>query len=86
MKKIFLDDGWKDYLYWQEQDKKTLRRINLLLQDIDRNGYTGIGNPEMLKGVDGWCSRRINEKERLIYKIDNNTILVAQCRGHYGDH
>ena len=86
MRKVFHDTGWEDYLYWQGQDKKTLKRINLLLHDIDRHGQTGIGNPEMLKDEEGWWSRRINEKDRLIYRIENGTILIAQCRGHYGDH
>ena len=86
MKKDFSDKAWEDYLYWQGQDKKTLRRINLLLLDIDRNGDTGIGNPEKLKGTEGWCSRRINEKDRLVYKIERGEILISQCRGHYGDH
>lgn len=86
MNKVFSDVGWDDYVYWQTQDKKTLRRINALLQDIERNGNQGRGNPELLKGLSGYWSRRINEKDRLVYKIANGVILIAQCRTHYGDH
>ncbi len=83
---VFSDDGWGDYLYWQTQDKKTLKRINALLLDIGRNGLNGIGNPELLKGLSGYRSRRINEKDRLVYKIMDGAIWIAQCRTHYGDH
>ena len=86
MKKIFSDDGWDDYLYWQAQDKKTLKRINALLLDVERNGHIGIGRPELLKEQAGYWSRRINEKDRLIYKIADGAILIAQCRTHYGDN
>ena len=86
MNKVFSDIGWADYVYWQTQDKMTLRRINALLQDIERNGNLGIGNPELLKGLSGYWSRRINEKDRLVYKVGNGEILIAQCRTHYGDH
>lgn len=86
MNKIWQDNAWEDYLYWQTQDRKTLKRINLLLQDIDRNGYDGIGKSEPLKGdSSGWWSRRIDEKNRLIYRIKNGQIEIAQCRSHYGD-
>jgi toxin YoeB len=86
MNMVFSDEGWADYLYWQTQDKKTLKRINALLQDIERNGHNGIGNPELLKGLSGYWSRRINEKDRLVYKIMDGAIWIAQCRTHYGDH
>lgn len=86
MKKVFSDEGWADYVYWQTQDKKTLKRINALLQDIERNGHKGIGDPELLKGMSGYWSRRINEKDRLVYKIGDSGIMIAQCRTHYGDH
>jgi len=86
MDKVFSDVGWADYVYWQTHDKKTLRRINALLQDIERNGNQGIGNPELLKCLSGYWSRRINEKDRLVYKIANGEVLIAQCRTHYGDH
>lgn len=86
MNKVFSDVGWADDVYWQTQDKKMLKRINALLQDIPRNGNQGIGNPELLRGLSGYWSRRINEKDRLVYRIGNGEILIAQCRIHYGDH
>ncbi len=84
MKKIWDDVAWEDYLYWQTQDKKTLKKINVLIKDIDRNGYEGIGKPEPLTGNwSGYWSRRIDDKNRLIYKIVEETIRIAQCRTHY---
>ena len=86
MIKVWHEDAWEDYLYWQTQDKKTLSRINKLLKDIERNGYEGIGNPEPLKYKwAGFWSREIDEKNRLIYCIQGNNIEIAQCRTHYGD-
>lgn len=87
MNKIWSDEAWEDYLYWQTQDKKTLKRINALIKDIDRNGPTeGIGNPEPLKGnLQGYFSRRINEKDHLVYRVENGQLLIAQCRNHYDD-
>ena len=85
MNKIaFTDKAWEDYCYWQIQDKKTLKRINLLLEDIIRNGYIGIGKPEPLKeNLSGFWSRRIDDSNRLVYRISNNQIEVLQCKGHY---
>jgi len=85
MKINFTETGWLDYLYWQEQDKKTLKRINKLIQDIDRNGYDGIGKPELLKGnLSGWWSRRIDNVNRIVYKVKAGGVIeIAQCRGHY---
>jgi toxin YoeB len=78
-------DAWEDYLQWQGQDKKTLKRINELIKDILRNGYTGIGKPEPLKdNLTGWWSRRINEEHRLVYKIDGEFCIILQCKRHYG--
>lgn len=86
MNKIWQDEAWEDYIYWQSQDRKTLKRINLLLQDISRNGYEGIGKPEPLKeNYSGWWSRRIDETNRLIYRIKDGQIEIAQCRSHYGN-
>lgn len=86
MNKLWHDSAWEDYLYWQAQDRKNLKRINQLLQDISRNGYSGIGKPEPLKGdLSGWWSRRIDNTHRLIYRINNGIIEIAQCRSHYGD-
>lgn len=82
----FMPEAWQDYLYWQTQGKKTLKRINQLLQDIIRNGYEGIGKPEPLKNeFQGFWSRRIDETNRIIYRIDNGQIIIVQCRTHYSD-
>lgn len=86
MKKQWADVAWEDYLYWQKQDKKTLKKINSLIADIDRNGYDGIGKPEALKGdLSGWWSRRIDDKNRIVYCIRNDIVLIAQCGSHYRD-
>jgi toxin YoeB len=86
MKIVWNDEAWEDYIYWQTQDKKVLRRINLLFQDIRRNGYDGIGKPEPLKGnLSGWWSRRIDDANRIIYRINNGQAEIAQCRSHYND-
>ena len=86
MIKRWSDDAWEDYLYWQRQDRKTLKRINMLIRDIDRNGNDGIGKPEALKhNLHGFWSRRIDEEHRLVYRIVENTIEIAQCRTHYED-
>lgn len=83
---VFDGDGFEDYLYWQTQDRKTLKRINLLIQDIDRNGYKGIGKPEALKHeYQGYWSRRIDGENRLVYLIEDDTIRVVSCRFHYGE-
>ena len=80
------DDAWEDYVYWQTQDRKTLKRINALLKDIDRNGYNGIGKPEPLKGaLAGWWSRRIDESNRIVYRIHEGQIEIIQCGSHYRD-
>lgn len=77
-------DAWDDYLYWQSQDKKVLKRINQLLKDISRNPFEGIGKPEPLKGnLAGLWSRRIDEKHRLVYAVEDDKVLVFSCRGHY---
>ena len=85
--KVWSDEAWDDYLYWQTEDRKTLKRINQLLKDIERNGpLIGIGEPEALKGnLHGYYSRRINGKDRLVYKVEDGRILISQCRGHYND-
>ena len=83
---VFDGDGFDDYIYWQTQDRKTLKRINLLIQDIDRNGYDGIGRPEALKyDYQGYWSRRIDDENRLVYLIEDNTIHIISCRSHYGE-
>ena len=85
--KIQSDDAWEDYLYWQIQDKKTIKRINQLIKDIERNGcMEEIGKPEPLTGdLQGEYSRRNNDKDRLVYHMENGRIYIAHCRGHYGN-
>lgn len=86
MIKSWSDEAWEDYLYWQEQDRKTLKRINKLIQDIDRNGHAGIGKAEPLKHeYQGCWSRRIDDVNRLIYRIENGRLEILQCRSHYDD-
>ena len=86
MEKLWTEKAWNDYLYWQTQDKKTLNRVNLLLKDIERNKYEGIGKPEPLKGdLEGWWSRRIDDTNRLVYRIADGILTIAHCRTHYGD-
>lgn len=86
MKINFTEAGWTDYLYWQTQDKKTVKRINQLIQDIERNGHDGIGKPEPLRGdLSGWWSRRIDDANRLVYRLRDDGMEISQCRGHYSD-
>ena len=86
MNKTWSDNAWEDCLYWQTQDRKTLKRINDLLRDIERDPFGGIGKPEPLKHEwQGYWSRRINETDRLIYRINNNQLEVAACRSHYDE-
>ncbi|MDR2669428.1 MAG: Txe/YoeB family addiction module toxin [Desulfovibrio sp.] len=83
---IWHDTAWTDYLYWQTQDKKTLKRINMLIKDIERNGTEGIGKPEPLKGdLTGFWSRRIDDRHRLVYciMVETGDIQIAQCKEHY---
>ena len=84
MRKIFSDNAWEDYLYWLKHDKKILKKINNLIKDIQRNHYQGIGKPETLKhGLSGYWSRRIDSEHRIVYKIEDGSILIAQVRHHY---
>ena len=84
MRKIWSDEAWEDYLDWQMQDKKTLRRINLRIKDAERNPYTGLGKPEPLRGdLSGFWSRRIDEKNRLVYRFSSDFLEIASCKGHY---
>ena len=83
---IWHDAAWAEYLYWQTPDKKTLKRVNQLIKDIERNPFEGIGKPEPLKGnLSGFWSRRIDEHNRLVYRIVGDNCQIAQCRGHYDD-
>ena len=84
MKLIFAENAWEDYLYWQKTDKKMLQRINTLIKDIKREPFEGIGKPEPLKhALSGYWSRRINDEHRIVYKIYQESILIAQLRYHY---
>lgn len=85
MRLLWDESAWEDYLYWQSQDKKTLRRINQLIQDAQRNPFSGIGKPEPLKNHNGYWSRRIDETNRLVYKQEGDSLIIAACRGHYDD-
>jgi len=83
---LFTPQAFEDYKYWQTENRKTLKKINTLLEDICRNGYQGIGKPEALKGVySGFWSRRIDEKNRLVYKVGDGVTIVIACRTHYQD-
>lgn len=84
MKIIFAEKAWEDYLYWQKTDKKLLKRTNELIKAIVREPFEGIGKPEPLKhGLTGYWSRRINDEHRIVYKVTDNSLLIAQCRFHY---
>lgn len=84
MKLIFAEKAWEDYLYWQKTDKKIVNRIHALIKDIRREAFKGIGKPEPLKhALSGYWSRRINDEHRLVYKITDGAILIAQLRYHY---
>lgn len=87
MKRLQWDyDAWQDYVYWQTQDKKTLKRINMLIKDIGRNPFDGIGKPEPLKEeLSGFWSRRIDDEHRLVYVAEEDAILIIACKGHYND-
>jgi toxin YoeB len=85
MKLTFSSAAWEDYLYWRSADKKILTRINTLVKDISRSPYKGLGKPEQLKhGLTGYWSRRINDEHRIVYKVLNDMLFIAQLRYHYG--
>ena len=84
MKLIFAEQAWEDYLYWQKTDKKLLERINTLIKEIARSPFEGIGKPEPLKNaLSGYWSRRINDEHRIVYKIADKSVFIAQLRYHY---
>lgn len=84
MRLIFSQHAWEDYLYWQKNDRKLLNRVNLLIRDILRSPFEGIGAPEPLKhGLTGYWSRRINGEHRLVYRLEGESVMIAQCRYHY---
>ena len=84
MKLVFAEKAWEDYLYWQQTDKKILRRINALIKEIIRAPFAGTGKPEPLKhALSGYWSRRINDEHRIVYKVQDGSALIAQLRYHY---
>ncbi len=84
MKLIFPEQAWEDYLYWQKTDRKILKRVNLLIREISREPFEGIGKPEALKhALSGYWSRRINDEHRIVYKVKADMLLIAQLRYHY---
>ena len=83
---VFMPDAWGDYVYWQGQDKKTLKRINLLIEAASRDPFDGIGKPEALKGnLSGYWSRRIDDTNRLVYRVTDDEFVIVACRFHYGE-
>lgn len=84
MRLLWEDRAWEDYLYWQAQDRKMLKRVNALIKDISRSAFEGLGKPEPLKhNLSGWWSRRIDEANRIVYYEQNGIIYIVSCRGHY---
>ena len=84
MRLLWEDRAWKDYLYWQTQDKKTLKRINTIIKDMQRSPFDGIGKPEPLReNLSGWWSRRIDDANRIVYFMKEDIIYIVSCRGHY---
>ena len=84
MRLLWEESAWEDYISWQSQDKKTLKRINQIIKDIQRSPFDGIGKPELLRGnLSGYWSRRIDETNRIVYKETEGAIIIAACKGHY---
>lgn len=84
MRVVFSEHAWNDYLYWQETDRKVVQRINVLIRDIQRSPFEGVGKPEPLKhALSGYWSRRITDEHRLVYTVEGDAVLVAQLRYHY---
>ncbi len=83
---MWLSEAWEEYLYWQKQDAKTLERINTIIKETRREPFAGIGKPEPLRSnLTGWWSRRITREHRLVYKVENDMLIIMQCRFHYSD-
>lgn len=86
MRLLWDDRAWEEYILWQKQDKKTLKKINALIKDIQRNPFDGIGKPEPLKeNLSGWWSRRIDDTNRVVYKVEEDMAIIASCKNHYDD-
>ena len=81
---LWHEDGWEEYEWWQTQDKKTVKRINQLIKDMRSTPYEGIGKPEPLKGnLSGWWSRRIDDSNRIVYRVEGDHLIIASCKNHY---
>ena len=84
MRKIWSDRSWDEYLQWQNENKKLLKRLNLLIRDIERSPFKGLGKPEPLKdNLSGWWSRKIDDANRIVYRVEKGNLEIAQCKGHY---
>ena len=84
MKLVFADEAWEDYLHWQKQDRKMVERINKLIQEVKRDPFSGVGKPEPLKhALAGFWSRRITDEHRMVYRVEGDSLLIAQLRYHY---
>lgn len=84
MRIVWFEEAWEDYLFWQTQDKKTLKRLNALIKDAQREPFGGIGKPEPLKGeLSGFWSKRIDDFNRLVYRVNGDTLEILSCKGHY---
>jgi toxin YoeB len=86
VKILFTEDAWEDHLYWQQHDKKILKKVNDLIKEITREPFTGTGKPEALRfSLSGYWSRRITQEHRIVYRVEGDTLFIAQCRYHYED-
>ena len=86
MRLLWDERAWEQYCYWQKQDRKTLKRINALIKDAQREPYSGIGKPEALReNLSGWWSRRIDDEHRLVYRVEDGVLVIIACKGHYVD-
>jgi len=84
MELVFMTNAWEDYSYWQKIEKKTLKKVNELIKECIRTPFEGTGKPEKLKDdLSGWWSRRITHEHRLVYRVDKDNLIIAQCRKHY---
>lgn len=87
MRYVFLQRGWEDYQHWMQADRALLKRLNRLIEDCVRSPFSGIGKPEALRDdLSGWWSRRIDEEHRLVYRIEGDALIIAQCRFHYSKY
>ncbi len=84
MKLLWIEEGWEDYTYWQKTDKRMLKKVNNLIKEVMRSPFEGIGKPEPLKhNLSNWWSRRLDLEHRLVYRVENDTLIILSCRKHY---